>query len=74
MYLQVKFWITLNEPWIVAMLGYGVGGLAPGNPVFKKCVYVTESIIRVSPIDMSYLWYCVFPQYDKIPLKDHSKI
>ncbi|XP_062288192.1 lactase/phlorizin hydrolase-like [Scomber scombrus] len=27
---RVKFWITLNEPYIVANLGYGVGNFAPG--------------------------------------------
>ena len=28
---KVKFWITLNEPYIVANLGYGYGTFAPGN-------------------------------------------
>uniref|UniRef100_A0AAQ5XG25 Lactase n=1 Tax=Amphiprion ocellaris TaxID=80972 RepID=A0AAQ5XG25_AMPOC len=27
---KVKIWITLNEPWIVALLGYGYGSFAPG--------------------------------------------
>ncbi|KAG7503012.1 lactase-phlorizin hydrolase-like [Solea senegalensis] len=27
---KVKFWITLNEPYIVANLGYGYGTFAPG--------------------------------------------
>ncbi|XP_056896347.1 lactase/phlorizin hydrolase-like [Takifugu flavidus] len=27
---RVKFWITLNEPFIVANLGYGYGSFAPG--------------------------------------------
>ncbi|KAM8748410.1 lactase/phlorizin hydrolase-like [Acanthopagrus schlegelii] len=27
---RVKFWITLNEPYIVANLGYGYGSFAPG--------------------------------------------
>ncbi|KAF0026108.1 hypothetical protein F2P81_020845 [Scophthalmus maximus] len=27
---RVKFWITLNEPYIVANLGYGYGTFAPG--------------------------------------------
>ncbi|XP_029968128.1 lactase-phlorizin hydrolase-like [Salarias fasciatus] len=27
---KVKFWITHNEAWIVAYLGYGVGAFAPG--------------------------------------------
>ena len=28
---RVKFWITLNEPYIVANLGYGYGNFAPGK-------------------------------------------
>ena len=31
---QVKFWITLNEPWCSAFLGYGNGEHAPGNLSF----------------------------------------
>ncbi|KAK2708292.1 hypothetical protein QYM36_014034 [Artemia franciscana] len=27
---RVKFWITLNEPYVVAHLGYGIGIFAPG--------------------------------------------
>ena len=27
---RVKRWITLNEPWVVAILGYGLGTFAPG--------------------------------------------
>lgn len=28
---QVKHWITLNEPWVTAVLGYGQGYFAPGR-------------------------------------------
>ena len=28
---RVKNWITINEPWVVAMLGYGQGVFAPGR-------------------------------------------
>lgn len=28
---KVKFWITLNEPYNTAYLGYGVGTAAPGK-------------------------------------------
>lgn len=28
---RVKFWITHNEPYIVANLGYGYGNFAPGR-------------------------------------------
>ncbi|XP_018092335.2 lactase-phlorizin hydrolase [Xenopus laevis] len=27
---KVKFWITFNEPYIIALLGYGYGNFAPG--------------------------------------------
>jgi len=28
---RVKHWLTLNEPWVVAILGYGQGVFAPGR-------------------------------------------
>jgi beta-galactosidase len=28
---RVKHWITLNEPWVAAVLGYGQGAFAPGR-------------------------------------------
>ena len=28
---RVKHWITINEPWVVAILGYGLGVFAPGR-------------------------------------------
>lgn len=28
---RVKHWITLNEPWVVSILGYGHGAFAPGR-------------------------------------------
>ena len=28
---RVKHWITLNEPWVVSILGYGQGRFAPGR-------------------------------------------
>ena len=33
---RVKFWITLNEPYIVANLGYGYGSFAPGDEKKKS--------------------------------------
>ena len=27
----VKHWITINEPWVVAAIGYGYGRFAPGR-------------------------------------------
>ncbi|KAM9305033.1 lactase/phlorizin hydrolase-like [Gastrophryne carolinensis] len=37
---RVKFWITLNEPYIVANLGYGEGSFAPGIESRGVGVYV----------------------------------
>ncbi|CAG0894932.1 unnamed protein product [Darwinula stevensoni] len=28
---RAKLWITFNEPWVVAWMGYGTGGGAPGH-------------------------------------------
>lgn len=30
MFVQVKFWITLNEPFVVSNHGYEIGVMAPG--------------------------------------------
>uniref|UniRef100_A0AAQ6AQ77 beta-glucosidase n=1 Tax=Amphiprion ocellaris TaxID=80972 RepID=A0AAQ6AQ77_AMPOC len=41
---KVKFWITLNEPYIVANLGYGYGTFAPG--VFGKQYDAAHNLIK----------------------------
>lgn len=33
---RVKYWITLNEPWCSALLGYGIGVHAPGIKDIKS--------------------------------------
>ena len=37
---QVKLWITLNEPWVQSVLGYGDGVNAPGIQGIGDKVYV----------------------------------
>jgi beta-glucosidase len=37
---RVKHWITLNEPWVVSILGYGQGVFAPGR-ISKSEPYVS---------------------------------
>jgi len=32
--LQVKNWITINEPWTILILGYENGNYAPGIVLF----------------------------------------
>ncbi|CAJ1078805.1 lactase-phlorizin hydrolase-like [Xyrichtys novacula] len=41
---RVKFWITLNEPYIVANLGYGYGTFAPG--IFGKQYIAAHNLIK----------------------------
>ncbi|KAM3571215.1 hypothetical protein VYU27_006732 [Nannochloropsis oceanica] len=37
---RVKYWITLNEPWCSALLGYGIGVHAPGIKNIKSGAYL----------------------------------
>ena len=37
---RVKFWITLNEPWVTATMGYGVGTMAPGVMGIGTLTYI----------------------------------
>ncbi len=39
---RVGMWITLNEPWVVSMLGYGTGDHAPGLTDFGKAIRVSH--------------------------------
>ncbi|XP_070832686.1 lactase/phlorizin hydrolase-like [Chaetodon trifascialis] len=41
---RVKFWITLNEPYIVANLGYGYGTFAPG--IVRKQYTAAHNLIK----------------------------
>ena len=43
----MKWWITFNEPWIVAWVGYGNGDFAPGVVGPGTSVYVAaHNIIK----------------------------
>src|ERR687886_386778 len=41
----VPFWITLNEPWVSAWLGYGVGIHAPGIKDMTKALSATHHLL-----------------------------
>lgn len=43
---RVKHWITLNEPWVVAMLGYGQGAFAPGRSSNREPYEVAHNLLR----------------------------
>ncbi|XP_060578197.1 lactase/phlorizin hydrolase-like [Ruditapes philippinarum] len=44
---RVKFWITFNEPWIVAYMGYGIAVFPPGHYSPGEDVYIaTHNLIK----------------------------
>jgi beta-glucosidase len=42
---SVSFWITLNEPWVSAWLGYGIGLHAPGHKNVSKALAATHNLL-----------------------------
>ena len=42
---SVSFWITLNEPWVSAWLGYGIGVHAPGHKDVSKALAATHHLL-----------------------------
>jgi beta-glucosidase len=42
---SVRFWITLNEPWVSAWLGYGTGVHAPGIKDVSKALAATHHLL-----------------------------
>lgn len=43
---RVKNWITINEPWVVAILGYGQGIFAPGRVSNSEPYLAGHNILR----------------------------
>ncbi len=41
---RVKHWITLNEPWVIAHMGYNWGTNAPGRKDLKEALAVSHSL------------------------------
>jgi len=42
---EVEFWITLNEPWVAAWMGYGLGVHAPGYKESNKALAATHHLL-----------------------------
>ena len=42
---KVKYWITHNEPWVIANLGYNNGTHAPGSSNFYKSLEVSHNLL-----------------------------
>jgi beta-glucosidase len=43
--LPVEMWITLNEPWVIAMLGHAFGIHAPGISDFNIALQVSHNLL-----------------------------
>lgn len=43
---RVKHWITFNEPWVVSLLGYGQGLMAPGRISTSEPYTAAHHILR----------------------------
>ncbi len=43
---RVQNWITINEPWVIAMLGYGQGVFAPGRVSDREPYQAAHQILR----------------------------
>lgn len=43
---RVKNWITLNEPWVVSVLGYGQGVFAPGRVSNSEPYQAAHQLLR----------------------------
>ena len=42
---RVKNWITINEPWVVAFLGYGIGIHAPGHRSMTEALQAGHHVL-----------------------------
>ncbi len=52
---RVAAWITLNEPWCVAYLGYGVGAHAPGTHDKQSAVNAAHHLLLAHGLAVSRL-------------------
>jgi beta-galactosidase len=43
---RVQHWITFNEPWVTAVLGYGQGVFAPGRTSISEPYLAAHTILR----------------------------
>ncbi|NOY78329.1 MAG: beta-glucosidase [Calditrichaeota bacterium] len=51
---RVKHWITFNEPWVVAILGYGQGIFAPGRVSHSEPYQAGHQILRAHALAVDH--------------------
>jgi len=42
---RVKHWLTVNEPWVISVLGYGLGIHAPGHRSWREAVAAAHHVM-----------------------------
>ncbi|HRE46582.1 MAG TPA: GH1 family beta-glucosidase [Aggregatilineales bacterium] len=42
---RVKDWMTINEPWVISMMGYGTGDHAPGLHDWKAALQASHHVL-----------------------------
>jgi beta-glucosidase len=42
---RVRWWVTINEPWIIGLLGYRLGLHAPGHQDLRESVLATHNVL-----------------------------
>jgi beta-glucosidase len=52
---RVQHWITLNEPWVSAFLGYRVGVHAPGRTSLADALAATHTLLRAHGLAVDVL-------------------
>jgi beta-galactosidase len=64
---RVKNWITFNEPWVVSLMGYGNGSLAPGRRSITEPYQVAHTILRAHAL-------AVHEYREKFAPRQHGRI
>ena len=54
---EVGFWLTLNEPWVSAWMGYGLGAHAPGYRDSGKALAATHHLLLGHGLAMERMRY-----------------
>ncbi|NWJ48589.1 MAG: beta-glucosidase [Chloroflexi bacterium] len=59
---RVKHWITFNEPWVSAVLGYGVGEHAPGHKNLGEAIQVGHHLLLAHGLTVPVLRERIEPE------------
>ncbi len=61
---NVRFWITLNEPWVSSWLGYGIGIHAPGRKSTSDALSATHHLLLGHGLALERMRSVRSPEHD----------